>query len=165
MWAQNMWESAGFHWRNRFLLPSEVYIHKSSGTVFRSLGTRSGAALGWLLEQATAAPDPAGRAAGQGSSLADCWRMGSRGLQLFSVFAWEDFAAAPSEALAPLSVLSKGLSMQMSSGILLWENRSRRTVLEHAALCGFRGLREADLKPLAKELRVETLGFPGCYLC
>ncbi len=148
--SSGRWETAGLQWRSRFLLQGEVYRHLPSGRTFRSLGTRSGAGLGWLLEKTPQSKD--------------CWTMSPNQAEWFCVSDWSEFRAVPIQALSPAGLFAKGLTEQLCGAIALWESHSERSVLEHAALTGFRGLREADLRPLAKELQVDILGLPGLQL-
>ena len=161
--AKGAWESTGLHWRNRFLMAGEVYLEKSSGRMFRSLGCRSGACLGWLVEHARLG-ELDGRAS---EDLPACWKMSAQGIAWFCLFSWSEYEAVPTAALSPFGIFARGMSSSVCAGICLWETAPRRAVLEHAALLSFRGLRVADLTPLAKELGVSTAGRAclGLLLC
>ena len=80
----------------------------------------------------------------------------------FAVFSYEDFEAWPCTVLSPYGAFSKGLTQRIQSGALLWQEHDARPILQHAAWMVFRGLREADLQFLAKELQLNLVGYRSC---
>jgi hypothetical protein len=146
------WHLAGLQWRTRFLLAGEVYRHKPSKAVFRSLGSLSGACLGWLLEPVTQSLD------GRASAIPDCFQMRSVPPQWFAVILYDDFEALPCKVLSPYGVYARGMSEHIDSGVVLWHNRPSSPILQHAARLMFRGLRETDIQQLAKESQVNLTG-------
>lgn len=166
------WSKAGLHWRNRFLIVGEVYKEVCTGRIFRVLGTSSGASLVWELQPylASQAHDKILAEAGQGrvnkkdvstcggAQVPDCWTYGPDPPDWFSFFEWDSVESLPCVAISPLGIFARGLSAQLSRGVALLQNQPARSLLQHAARCAFKGLKDADLRSLAREMDLQVLG-------
>lgn len=80
----------------------------------------------------------------------------------FAVFSYDDFEALPCTVLSPYGAYAKGLTQRIQSGVFLWQEHDARPILQHAAWLVFRGLRDADLQFLAKELQLNLVGYRSC---
>ena len=144
---------AGLQWRTRLFLQGEVYLQRSTGKTFRAVASTSGATLGWPLEAATR--DLSG---GASAPIPNCFQLGTSKPEWYILLAYEDYQALPCQAISPYGIYARGMSLNISSGVVLWQFLPEATVLQHAARKGFKGLKDADLQPLLRELGLQTIG-------
>ena len=154
------WQKVGLHWRNRFLLLGEVYAETSTGRIFRVLGTGNGGSLVWPLipHYQTNSDEPDHETFRGRARTKDCWQHARDSPYWINILDWEDVEAVPCIAVSPLGVFARGLAPRMPVGVVLFQQHPARSVLRHAALTAFRGLTDADLKKLARELDLDVRG-------
>ena len=139
------------------MLQGEVYLETSAGETFRAVASTSGATLGGPLEPAT-------RSLSGGASLPlpNCFQLGTSQPEWYVLLAYDDFEALPCQVISPYGAYARGLSENISSGVVLWQHAPETSVLAHAARKGFKGLKDTDLQPLLRELDLQSL---GCLIC
>ena len=138
-------------------MQGEVYLETSTSKTFRAVASTSGATLGWPLEPATRSLS--GRAS---SPLPNCFQLGTSQPEWYVLLAYDDFEALPCQVISPYGAYARGLSENISSGVVLWQHAPETSVLAHAARKGFKGLKDTDLQPLLRELDLQSL---GCLIC
>ena len=155
--AGNSLHLAGLQWRTRLFLQGEVYRERSTGKVWRAVASTSGATLGWPVEPAT-------RSLSGGASLPvpNCFQLASSQPEWYISLDYEDYQALPCQAISPYGVYARGMSRNISSGVVLWQFSPDASVLEHAARKGFKCLKDVDLQPLLRELKAQSV---GCLVC
>jgi hypothetical protein len=157
--AEEKLHLAGLQWRTRLFLQGEVYLETSAGKTFRAVASTSGATLGWPLEPATRSLS--GRAS---LPLQDCFQLGTSQPEWYVLLAYEDFEAVPCQVISPYGAFARGLTENISSGVVLWQHAPEDSVLAHAARKGFKGLKDTDLQPLLRELNLQSLGHLICIV-
>ena len=155
--AQDKLHLAGLQWRTRLFLQGEVYLETSTRKTFRAVASTSGATLGWPLEPATRSLS--GRAS---SPLPNCFQLGTSPPEWYVLLSYEDFEAVPCQVISPYGAFARGLTENISSGVVLWQCGPEDSVLGHAARKGFKGLKDADLQPLLRELNLQSVGHLIC---
>jgi hypothetical protein len=155
--TQNKLHLAGLQWRTRLFLQGEVYLETSTRKTFRAVASTSGATLGWPVEPATRSLS--GRAS---SPLPNCFQLGTSQPEWFVLLSYEDFEAVPCQVISPYGAFARGLTENISSGVVLWQCGPEDSVLGHAARKGFKGLKDADLQPLLRELNLQSVGYLIC---
>ena len=99
--SEGSWQSAGTHWRNRFLLEGELYRNRQTGTVFRVLGSQGGSVLAWIMVPALLR---------NSAAVQDCWQPSKEHPIWETLLAWEDYSAMPAKARSPLGTFARGLT-------------------------------------------------------
>lgn len=163
------WHLAGLIWRSRFLLEGEVYQCKRTQAIFRVMNCGTGAVLVWPLDTAGAeavqnlrksrTAEPASVFPYHGTPLLqDCFCYKAEQPYWINMFEWDEFAAVPCSAISPLGAYTRGFTKTIEPGVWLHHNFPCGTVLQHAARKSFKGLRDQDLKLLARELGLDVSG-------
>ena len=62
----------------------------------------------------------------------------------------------------PYGAFARGLTENIFAGMVLWQCGPEGSVLGHAARKGFKGLKDADLQPLLRELNLQSVGYLIC---
>jgi hypothetical protein len=132
---------------------------KATGQVFRALASSSGATLGWPLEPA--ARNLSGRASPE-NPTPECYQLSASPPSWYACLEYDEFQALPCKAISPYGCFARGLTKRITSGVVLFQEGSPRSLLQHAAYKGFPGLRDTDLRPLLKELGLQSVGRPSC---
>ena len=155
--AEEKLHLAGLQWRSRLFLQGEVYLETSASKTFRAVASTSGATLGWPLEPATRSLS--GRAS---LPLPNCFQLATSQPEWYVLLAYDNFEALPCQVISPYGAYARGLTENISSGVVLWQHAPETSALAHAARKGFKGLKDTDLQPLLRELDLQSL---GCLIC
>ena len=78
------------------------------------------------------------------------------------LLSYENFEAVPCQVISPYGAFARGITENISSGAVLWQCGPEDSVLGHAARKGFKGLKDADLQPLLRELNLQSVGYLIC---
>jgi hypothetical protein len=96
--------------------------------------------------------------------LQNCFQLGTSQPEWYVLLAYDNFEALPCQVISPYGAYARGLSENISSGVVLWQHAPETSVLAHAARKGFQGLKDTDLQPLLRELDLQSLGRLICII-